>query len=171
MFHKKRKALAEEAKQKQSEEGEPEIDNHRLTPETVAEPELTQVQYEKTKNEHNKRTKFSWNQLNAVVPHDFKGLALIGIAIIACTISTALTMKFVSEVRGDAGWITLGLGMMWELSKYTFGPIAILHAEQKMRVVLGATTIILILGSVYSLNLLEKLFKKYFSNKLSYSSF
>ena len=119
------------------DEKQPQEDN----PEIIAEPAVSTLDKE-IKNKYNKRTKFSWNQLNAVVPHDFKGLALIGIAIIACTISTALTMKFVSEVRGDAGWITLGLGMMWELSKYTFGPIAILHAEQKMRMVLGATTVI-----------------------------
>ena len=37
---------------------------------------------------------------------------------------------------------------MWELSKYTFGSIAILHPEQKMRTVLGWTTAVLIFGSV-----------------------
>ena len=94
-----------------------------------------------------KHPKFSWGALLAVVPHDFKGVALISIAILACTISTILTMKFVSEVRGDAGYITLGLGAMWELSKYTFGAIAILHTAKNMRFVLGLTTLVLIGGS------------------------
>tara|TARA_Y100000034_G_scaffold130602_1_gene189424 strand:- start:274 stop:1131 length:858 start_codon:yes stop_codon:yes gene_type:complete len=95
-----------------------------------------------------KKIKFGWGQIEAVIPEDFKGVALWGIAAMACIISTVLTVQFVTEVRGDAGWITLGLGLMWELSKYTFGSIAILHSEQKMRMVLGWTTAILIFGSI-----------------------
>jgi len=99
-------------------------------------------------NRENKKTKFGWGQIEAIIPEDFKGLALWGIIAMACAISTVLTVQFVTEVRGDAGWITLGLGLMWELSKYTFGSIAILHPEQKMRIVLGWTTAILIFGSI-----------------------
>ena len=151
MTSKKRKRIAGLQNQKKKQEENtnelPEKLPEQDEPEIITEPAVSILDKE-IKNKYDKRTKFSWSQLNAVIPHNFKQLALIGIAIIACTISTALTMKFVSEVRGDAGWITLGLGMMWELSKYTFGPIAILHAEQKMRMVLGATTVILILGSI-----------------------
>lgn len=95
-----------------------------------------------------KKIKFNWNHLQSIVPEDFKGVALFGIAVMACAISTVLTVQFVTEVRGDAGYITLGLGLMWELSKYTFGSIAILHPLQKMRMVLGWTTAILIFGSI-----------------------
>tara|TARA_R110000744_G_scaffold24164_9_gene60821 strand:- start:709 stop:1578 length:870 start_codon:yes stop_codon:yes gene_type:complete len=99
-------------------------------------------------NKENKKAKFSWDQIEAILPEDFKGLALWGIVVTACAISTVLTVQFVTEIRGDAGWITLGLGLMWELSKYTFGSIAILHPEQKMKMVLGWTTAILIFGSI-----------------------
>ena len=95
-----------------------------------------------------KKIKFNWSHLQSIVPEDFKGIALFGIAVMACAISTVLTVQFVTEVRGDAGHITLGLGLMWELSKYTFGSIAILHPLQKMRMVLGWTTAILIFGSI-----------------------
>ena len=98
--------------------------------------------------EEKKKIVFSWSELHSIVPEDFKGLALWGIAALACAISTILTIQFVSDVRGDAGWITLGLGLMWELAKYTFGSIAILHPKQKMRMVLGWTTAILIFGSI-----------------------
>ena len=95
-----------------------------------------------------KKKEFNWVQLNALVPEDVKGIALIGIAAMACVVSTILTIELVTSVRGSSGAITLTLGLMWELSKYTFGSIAILHPEQKMRTVLGWTTAVLIFGSV-----------------------
>lgn len=95
-----------------------------------------------------KEIKFGWEQLESIIPEDFKGVALVGIATMACIISTILTIELVTSVRGSSGAITLGLGLMWELSKYTFGSIAILHPEQKMRTVLGWTTAVLIFGSV-----------------------
>ncbi len=95
-----------------------------------------------------KKKEFNWDQLNALVPEDVKGIALIGIAVMACVVSTILTIELVTSVRGSSGAITLTLGLMWELSKYTFGSIAILHPEQKMRTVLGWTTAVLIFGSV-----------------------
>jgi len=94
------------------------------------------------------KKEFNWNQLQSLIPEDVKGIALIGIAVMACVVSTILTIELVTSVRGSSGAITLTLGLMWELSKYTFGSIAILHPEQKMRTVLGWTTAVLIFGSV-----------------------
>jgi len=94
------------------------------------------------------KKEFNWNQLQTLVPEDVKGIALIAIACMACIVSTILTIELVTSVRGSSGAITLTLGLMWEASKYTFGSIAILHPEQKMRTVLGWTTAVLIFGSV-----------------------
>ena len=94
------------------------------------------------------KKEFNWEQLQSLIPEDVKGIALIGIAVMACVVSTILTIELVTSVRGSSGAITLTLGLMWELSKYTFGSIAILHPEQKMRTVLGWTTAVLIFGSV-----------------------
>jgi len=94
------------------------------------------------------KKEFNWDQLQGLVPEDIKGIALIAIACMACVVSTILTIELVTSVRGSSGAITLTLGLMWEASKYTFGSIAILHPEQKMRTVLGWTTAVLIFGSV-----------------------
>lgn len=98
--------------------------------------------------EFKKKKEFNWDQLQSLIPEDVKGVALIGIAVMACVVSTILTIELVTSVRGSSGAITLTLGLMWELSKYTFGSIAILHPQQKMRTVLGWTTAVLIFGSV-----------------------
>ncbi len=123
----------------------------RSEPEVVIDSDfIDKLEKRRSKNlrKPKKEIKFGWWQIEAVIPEDFKGVALFFIAAMACIISTVLTVQFVTEVRGDSGAITLGLGLMWELSKYTFGSIAILHPEQKMRMVLGWTTAVLIFGSI-----------------------
>jgi hypothetical protein len=156
---KKRKALGADQPKTETEDDMNNVayeQDDKNEPEVIFDADEFMNKLEKRKKENLKeceeiepiRKEFNWDQFRQLVPDDIKGIALIGIASMACIISTVLTVELVTSVRGSSGAITLGLGLMWELSKYTFGSISILHPDQKMKTVLGWCTAILIFGSV-----------------------
>lgn len=75
-------------------------------------------------------------------------ILLIIIAVVSCVISAVLTIRFMNAIRGEADWITIGLGGMWELSKYTFVPIIFLHPHKITKIILSITSGVLIAGSM-----------------------
>lgn len=86
-----------------------------------------------------KKKKFKFN---------LTSFSLAIIAVLSCVISAVLTIRFMNAIRGESDWITVGLGAMWELSKYSFVPIIFLHPSRTTKVLLTATAGILIAGSM-----------------------
>lgn len=86
-----------------------------------------------------KKKKFKFN---------LTSFSLAIIAVLSCVISAVLTIRFMNAIRGESDWITVGLGAMWELSKYSFVPIIFLHPSKTTKVLLTATAGILIAGSM-----------------------
>ena len=66
----------------------------------------------------------------------------------SCGVSTWLTVDFVFQLRGQQDEVALTLGVLWEISKYTFGSLAMIHPKWTTKFILSTMTIILISGSV-----------------------
>lgn len=82
------------------------------------------------------------------IKFNLTSISLAIIAVLSCVISAVLTIRFMNAIRGESDWITVGLGAMWELSKYSFVPIIFLHPSRTTKAVLTATAAVLIAGSM-----------------------
>lgn len=78
----------------------------------------------------------------------FNKFFLFVIALLSCGVSTWLTVDFVFQLRGQQDEVALTLGVLWEISKYTFGSLALIHPKWTTKFILSTMTIILIGGSV-----------------------
>ncbi len=81
-------------------------------------------------------------------PVKFNKFFLFVIAFLSCTVSTWLTVDFVFQLRGQEDVVALTLGVLWEISKYTFGSLALIHHKWTTKFILSIMTIVLIGGSV-----------------------
>ena len=78
----------------------------------------------------------------------FNKFFLFVIAFLSCAVSTWLTVDFVFQLRGQQDEVALTLGVLWEISKYTFGSLALIHPKWSTKLILSIMTAILIGGSV-----------------------
>lgn len=81
-------------------------------------------------------------------PIKFNKFFLFVIALLSCGVSTWLTVDFVFQLRGQQDEVALTLGVLWEISKYTFGSLALIHPKWSTKLILSIMTAILIGGSV-----------------------
>jgi len=78
----------------------------------------------------------------------FQDWALVATAILACIVSTILTIRLSIEMgQGQSVPLSFLFGTLWELSKYTFAWAGIAHPHKTIRAAAITTTILLIIGS------------------------
>ena len=141
----KRTAVAKKSIDKKSEDEEkiladvlmPEIDiQDKFEDQQVDELSLS------LENEFRMQTKNSKKTVK------FNKFFLFVIAFLSCAVSTWLTVDFVFQLRGQQDEVALTLGVLWEISKYTFGSLALIHPKWSTKLILSIMTAILIGGSV-----------------------
>ena len=153
VMRRKRKKLEQEKKSK-AEKNSPQNDT-KTTEEEIFSDILISESSKNLSDEHNFEDLSKEIDLEPV-PHTikqkksikFNKFFLFVIALLSCGVSTWLTVDFVFQLRGQQDEVALTLGVLWEISKYTFGSLALIHPKWTTKFMLSTMTIILIGGSV-----------------------
>lgn len=145
-LEKQKKSEVSQKSDKTKQENEEKIFSDILMPDYEAENTITldQVQELNVSLEENPTR----SPKKKKKPVKFNKFFLFVIAFLSCTVSTWLTVDFVFQLRGQEDVVALTLGVLWEISKYTFGSLALIHHKWTTKFILSIMTVVLIGGSV-----------------------